>query len=144
MATREQIELLRGCLEESNPVEFFKMADPRQVGMGAILTLLYEAEKTITAGMISEAMGVSTARVAVLLRKMSEKGLITKEPHARDARVTVVRLTERGEDMARKREEAALSQIGEAIDKVGMERMLEFVRTSKEIRSVMKKPDFDL
>lgn len=144
MATREQIELLRKYFEESSPVEFFKTVDSKQVGMEAILSLLYEAKKAITAGMISEAMGVSTARVAVLLRKMSEKGLITKETYALDARVTVVRLTERGEDIVRRRQEEALSRIGEVIDKVGMERMLEFARTSKEIRSIMKRPDFDL
>ncbi len=94
--------------------------------------------------MLSEAMNVSTARMAVLLRKMSEKGLIVKETHALDGRVTVVRLTEHGEAIAGKKREEALRQIGAVIDKVGMERMQEFIRISKEIKEVIRCPEFDL
>lgn len=144
MASREQIELLRRQLWEAVPMEFCKQIDQKQVGMEAILQLLLEADQTLTAGMLSEAMNVSTARMAVLLRKMSEKGLIVKETHALDGRVTVVRLTEYGEAIAGKKREEALRQIGAVIDKVGMERMLEFIRISKEIKEVIRSPEFDL
>lgn len=144
MASREQIELLRRQLWEAVPMEFCKQIDQKQVGMEAILQLLLEADQTLTAGMLSEAMNVSTARMAVLLRKMSEKGLIVKETHALDGRVTVVRLTEYGEAIAGKKREEALRQIGAVIDKVGMERMLEFIRISKEIKEVIRCPEFDL
>ncbi len=144
MASREQIELLRRQLWEAVPMEFCKQIDQKQVGMEAILQLLLEADQTVTAGMLSEAMNVSTARMAVLLRKMSEKGLIVKETHALDGRVTVVRLTEHGEAIAGKKREEALRQIGAVIDKVGMERMQEFIRISKEIKEVIRCPEFDL
>lgn len=137
MASREQIELLRRQLWEAVPMEFCKQIDQKQVGMEAIL----EADQTVTAGMLSEAMNVSTARMAVLLRKMSEKGLIVKETHALDGRVTVVRLTEHGEAIAGKKREEALRQIGAVIDKVGMERMQEFIRISKEIKEVIRCPE---
>lgn len=141
MVSREQIELLRKQLWEAAPMEFCKQIDQKQVGMEAILQLLLEADQTVTAGMLSEAMNVSTARMAVLLRKMSEKGLIVKETHALDGRVTVVRLTEHGEAIAGKKREEALRQIGAVIDKVGMERMLEFIRISKEIKEVIRCPE---
>lgn len=141
MASREQIELLRRQLWEAVPMEFCKQIDQKQVGMEAILQLLLEADQTVTAGMLSEAMNVSTARMAVLLRKMSEKGLIVKETHALDGRVTVVRLTEHGEAIAGKKREEALRQIGAVIDKVGMERMQEFIRISKEIKEVIRCPE---
>ena len=144
MATREQVELLKKHLWKASPMEFFKNMDQSQVGMEAILHLLYESSKTITAGMLSDTMEVSTARVAVLLRKMSEKGLITKEVHALDGRVTVVRLTERGEAIAKMKHEEVYRQIGAAIDKVGMERMLECIRILEEIKSVVKDPEIDL
>lgn len=141
MVSREQIELLRKQLWEAVPMEFCKQIDQKQVGMEAILQLLLEADQTVTAGMLSEAMNVSTARMAVLLRKMSEKGLIVKETHALDGRVTVVRLTEHGEAIAGKKREEALRQIGAVIDKVGMERMQEFIRISKEIKEVIRCPE---
>ncbi len=138
MATEEQIRLMMELLREAGPADYFKTLDQRQMGMEAILHMLLESRKTVTAGSISEEMGVSTARVAVLLRKLAEKGLVTKETDAVDARVTVVRLTE-----AEEKRSMAVRQMGAAIDKVGMERMLEFAAVLKEIKEAMKCPKKD-
>ena len=143
MATREEIDLISEYLSESNPLEFFKHMNQNQTGMEAILRYLYETDKMVTSGMISDAMGVSTARVAVLLRKMKEKGLITKNAHDLDARVTVVSLTERGKKIAKEKQEEGFRRLGAVIDYVGMPRMLEYVRVSREIREVMKRLDSD-
>lgn len=143
MATEEQIRLMMELLHEAGPADYFKTLDQRQMGMEAILHMLLESRKTVTAGSISEEMGVSTARVAVLLRKLAEKGLVTKETDAVDARVTVVRLTEAGRKIAEEKRSMAVRQMGAAIDKVGMERMLEFAAVLKEIKEAMKCPKKD-
>lgn len=143
MATAEQIKLLMELLREAGPADYFKTLDPRQMGMEAILHMLLESGETVTAGSISEEMNVSTARVAVLLRKMAEKGLVTKETDAVDARVTVVRLTEAGRKTAEEKRSMAFRQMGAVIDRVGMDRMLEFAAVLKEIKAVMKCPKED-
>lgn len=81
--------------------------------------------------------------MAVLLRKLAEKGLVTKVTDAVDARVTVVRLTEAGRKIAEEKRSMAVRQMGAAIDKVGMERMLEFAAVLKEIKEAMKCPKKD-
>lgn len=143
MATAEQIKLLMELLREAGPADYFKTLDQRQMGMEAILHMLLESGETVTAGSISEEMNVSTARVAVLLRKMAEKGLVTKETDAVDARVTVVRLTEAGRKTAEEKRSMAFRQMGAVIDRVGMDRMLEFAAILKEIKAVMKCPKED-
>lgn len=143
MATAEQIKLLMELLREAGPADYFKTLDPRQMGMEAILHMLLESGETVTAGSISEEMNVSTARVAVLLRKMAEKGLVTKETDTVDARVTVVRLTEAGRKTAEEKRSMAFCQMGAVIDRVGMDRMLEFAAVLKEIKAVMKCPKED-
>lgn len=143
MATAEQIKLLMELLREAGPADYFKTLDQRQMGMEAILHMLLESGETVTAGSISEEMNVSTARVAVLLRKMAEKGLVTKETDAVDARVTVVRLTEAGRKTAEEKRSMAFRQMGAVIDRVGMDRMLEFAAVLKEIKAVMKCPKED-
>lgn len=140
MATRAQIEMV---LEEfkkvhpPHPSGFLQRIDERQEGVGAVLCLLHEAKDTVTAGRISEVLGVSTARVAVLLKKMEAKGLIAKERAPFDARVTVVTLTEQGRETMHRIEEEIFRQMGIVIDRVGEERVLEFIAIAKEIQSAV-------
>lgn len=143
MASRKQIEMIIEKMEASNPVELFKNLSETQRGIGAVLRLLYESNGTTTAGKISEELNVSTARVAVLLKKMVAKGLLTKEKGITDGRVTLVRLTELGDKTVSKMRDEMCEQVGCIIDTVGEERLLEFIDISNEIISVVKAPNFD-
>lgn len=140
MATREQIEMVLDKMEKANPVEFFKKVDETQAGVAAVLRLLYESRGVVTAGKISELLNVSTARVAVLLKKMVNKGLITKEQDVADGRVTIVKLTELGNTIVCEMREDMYAQVGHIIDVVGEERVMEFISIAEEIRVAAKKP----
>ena len=142
MATKEQIESVLEKLEKSHPVDFFKKVNEIQMGIGAVLRLLYESNEVVTAGKISDVLNISTARVAVLLKKMVVKGLITKEQSITDARVTVVKLTEVGEETVFKMRDEMFEQMGRVIDAIGEERILEFLAISSEIRTIAKEPEF--
>ncbi len=143
MATQEQIEELLQQLKKAPPSAPFRGIDRNTAGIRAILHYLNETTDTVTAGKISEHMAVSTARVAVLLKKMTARGLIEKCSDPSDARVVVVKLSEEGKRAARKLKSNVYSQIGAMIDKVGMERMLEFVAISHEIHSMIETSDMD-
>lgn len=138
MATPEQIETVLHALEDSQPKHLFRTIDISQAGIGAVLRQLTEATDTLTAGKIAEEMNVSTARVAVLLKKMAAKGLILKEADVCDARVTVVRLTPKGRETAASLRSHICSHIGEVIDTVGMDRMLEYVEISRQIQDTIQ------
>lgn len=142
MATQEQIEVLLNQLEKTPPSKQFNSIDKNTVGIRAILKYLNESDEMITAGKISKHMHVSTARVAVLLKKMVARGLIEKDNDPTDARVVIVKLSEHGVMTAEQAREDVCKQVGAMIDKVGMDKMKEFVSISNEIHSVMK--DFDI
>lgn len=146
MATNEQIEFLLEKLKQAPPSECFRKFDMNAAGIRAILKLLNETDSKVTAGKISERMNVSTARVAVLLRKMEAKGFIEKERDVTDARVVVVKLSEHGKQVADKFKENVYTHISELIDKIGMEKMLEFAEISNEIHAVMEayQPEIDI
>ena len=78
MATPEQIASILSQLVALHPADCFKPIDAANAGLGAVLRLLYLADQPVTAGTISEKLHVSTARVAVLLKKLVAKGLVTK------------------------------------------------------------------
>lgn len=140
MATREQIESIHAEIKNSQPVDFLKNINKMQAGIGAVLRVLYDNDGTVTAGKISEALNISTARVAVLLKKMVTMGLITKEHGSDDARVTVVRITEKGRDIVVRMRDDLFSQIGHIIDTIGEERLMEYIAISKEIKALVKAP----
>lgn len=137
MATDEQIELLLEKLKKAPPSEIFQNVDMSTAGIRAILKVLNETDAQVTAGKISEYMNVSTARVAVLLKKMVAKGLIEKQQDSSDKRIVVVTLSEHGKQVANMFKTGLYSRIGELIDKIGMDKMLEFAEISNEIHSVM-------
>ncbi|MGN0353997.1 MAG: MarR family winged helix-turn-helix transcriptional regulator [Muricoprocola sp.] len=142
MANREAVEKILAKMEKSNPGDLFKSVNDLQMGIGAVLQILQKSQGEVTAGQISEEMGVSTARVAVLLKKMVAKGLITKEKGVMDARVTIVRLTQSGEKIASKMRMEMWNQVENMIDRIGEERVLEFIEIANEIRGIVKVPDF--
>lgn len=138
MATIEQIEVLMEQLKKAPPAECFQNFDMSTAGIRAILKILNETDGKVTAGDLSECMNVSTARIAVLLKKMTAKGFIEKEHDSSDGRVVVVKLSKQGKELADKFKENLYNRIGELIDKIGMERMIEFAKVSNEIQSLMK------
>lgn len=143
MATKAQIETLLKKLEEAHPKNFFKCVDDTQAGIGAVLRLLHESNETVYAGTISDALHISTARVAVLLKKMAAKGLVTKKHSNMDARVTIVDLTELGETTIVAMRDDMYQQIGHIIDTVGEARLNEFIAISHEIREALRPPKFN-
>ena len=144
MATREEIEKIAALLDESHPAKFVQKRNETSAGIGAVLTFLFESGKPMTAGSISKFMNVSTARVAVLLKKMETKGFISRQAGTVDARTVVVQLTESGTETVKKLRESMYRDIGILIDTIGMESLVEYTSISKEILSVMKGPPPDI
>lgn len=138
MATQDQIKRTMIALRSTHPKELFHVMDQTQAGIGAVLRMLYESEVPVTAGMIAEFMGVSTARVAVLLKKMTAQKLITKESDPADARVTIVRLSEQGVQQVEQIRAMLVEKLGAVIDQVGMERIEQFIEISREIQTAAK------
>lgn len=141
MASKEQVERILDRVEKAHPVDCFKKIDQIQVGIGSVLRLLHGSDRAVTAGMISDTLKISTARVAVLLKKMAARGLISKEQAATDGRVTVVRLTPEGSKTISEMQEALYAQAAHIIDTVGEERILEFITIAEEIRAAMQTKD---
>ena len=144
MATRDQIEKIALLLDESHPRKFMQKRNETNAGIGAVLNFLFDSKQPMTAGSISKFMNVSTARVAVLLKKMESRGFICRATGAADARTVVVSLTAIGTETVKKLRENMYQDIDILIDTIGMERLIEYTNISKEIRSVLKGPPPDI
>lgn len=144
MATEEQIKRLLGELKQAPPSQLFQSIDASTAGMRAILLYLGDTDQVVTAGMVSDFMHVSTARVAVLLKKMEAKGLLEKERDPKDARKVMVRLSAQGRELAGQLHGCINDRIAAMIDQIGMERMMEFAATANEIHGIFSPVVIDI
>ena len=139
MATKEQIEQVMARFMYSRPVNMGQTGFNNS-GMIGVLILLHHSSDIVTAGRISEVLHISTARVAALIKKMVEKDLIVKETGVTDARVVEIRMTDHGREVIEDIQQERRERLGEIIDQVGMERLMEYFDTSAQIHSIMSKP----
>lgn len=137
MPTNEEINVFARKFFESMPRPFMGKMDKTNFGIGLVLRYLMEAGHPVSAGEISRYMHVSTARVAVILRCMSEKDLIIKQEDSSDARKTLVSLSESGKEHIKKTKAELMELMTEVITKVGIERMEQYLEISKEINTVV-------
>ncbi len=143
MATQEQVEVLLAAMHKAPPSEKYQKMDRSSMGIRAILKYLSRKNERATAGEISKALGVSTARVAVLLKKMVAKGLLEKKSDPADGRLVVVCLSQQGKDAAEQLRREICGLLGSLIDEIGLERMLEFAAVSNEIHEIIKRTESD-
>ena len=109
------------------------------MGISNVLCFLMCADHEVTAGEISEYMNVSTARVAVLLKKMSDKGLIEKHTDPSDGRKVMVAITDSGKALFQEQQREILLYSGAVVDHFGTEKIKEFIESCRQIRQIIDK-----
>lgn len=137
MATQEQIHRVLARMKDALPGPLCRRIDESSSGAAAVLGSLYHAEGPLTAGQLSARCHVSTARMAVLLKKMEARGYLTRSPGEKDARTVEIALTPRGLEEARAIGRELERQMGKLIDQIGEERLLAFAQVGREIRETM-------
>ena len=144
MATKQEISKMIDLLECNKRNESFAKLQHIKQGMEGVLRILSNNDKPIKSKEISDELCISTARMAVLLKKMEHKGLITKETSISDARNTMVSLTKAGKKEITSIKEGFLKVASKIHDEIGYENMEmvfsvldkidEIIANTKEIR----------
>lgn len=134
--TDREIDRMLGRFLSSIPRAASTIGQNR-IGIGLVLRYLEEIGRPVSAGEISRYMEVSTARVAVLLRTMSEKGLIERREDASDARKVCVTISEDGRARNRKAKEELAGYMAEIAARVGPDRLEAFLDVAEEIGEVV-------
>ncbi len=137
MANREYTVSVMKRLHEKPPEDAFRKFNDDNAGINCMLRYLEQVGRPVSAGEISGYMHVSTARVSVLLRKMSERNFIIRENSSKDARRLMISLSEQGKAEFTRRSEEMVDIFGRIIDKIGKERMEEFISISDDIKTII-------
>lgn len=77
---------------------------------------------------ISDEMNISSARVAAMLNNLEKKGLVMRKKNPDDRRKTIVVITEKGKEMAKKIETDVMNHVMGILKHLGEDDAKEFVR----------------
>lgn len=130
-----EIDELLNRLKASQPLEFFAKIDKSNCGMGLILAFLNDKNDYVMSREIASKLNVSTARVAVLLRKMEAKSLIEKKTPLEDMRKTLVKLTDYGKEYVEQLKNNVHEKAKLLFEKVGQNNIEELIRVSELIKN---------
>lgn len=139
MVSQDEVLRLLNDFNSIKPLEFLQRIDVSSMGIGNVLGYLCYAGHEVSAGEISDYMSVSTARVAVLLKKMSEKKLITKTTDPHDKRKVMVSITEEGKKQYCEKMNEIILYAGAIIDHIGIAKIEDFIASCKDIRDVVNR-----
>ena len=93
--------------------------------------------KEIIPGHISDAMGVSSARVAAVLNSLESKGLITREIDSGDRRRIIVKLTPKGAEQAEEQHKRHVRLVSSVLTELGEHDAKEYVRITGKLAEVL-------
>lgn len=138
MSTREDAQKLLSELYSSIPGSLYRKIEETQRGFGFVLSYLENADGEVNAGDFSKKLNVSTARIAVLLKRMEQSGYITRRTSEKDARRTVVEITPAGIAFIDELREQTLRKAERILDRISKEELDTFIRISHQIKEVME------
>lgn len=121
-------------INKVNPFDFLNLIDKNGQGMNSILSYLKTKKEGVTAGELAIQLDVSTARIAVLLKKLEKLNMIVKRISSKDARVTIVEITQTGLKHIDEETKKSVSIMQKILEKVDPKEIEEFIRLATKIK----------
>lgn len=136
--TRYEIIKILEKIGESRPFELFNQIDETNKGMGFVLAYLHKAQKPVSSIELANALNVSTARMAVLLKKLEGSNLINKTSSEIDARKVDITITDEGVSKIEEAFELLCDHMEKILQVVTVDEMYEFIRISSKIKEAVE------
>ena len=137
MNEEEKAKYYLQMLYETRPKNFVQEVDSQSRGLQTILHYLAMSTDEVCAGDLSKRFKVSTARIAVALRKLTEKGLAETYPSAMDKRKVVVKITDAGRAEVQKSIGEAVQLMKFLVREMGEDDLNEFLRIFARINELL-------
>lgn len=98
-----------------------------------VLLLLKDSKDSLFPRDISKIMGITSARVAAILRRLEEKGLVTRKGSTTDHRCTKVIITEKGDSVIAAQQDKAVAYLTKVLTQLGQEDAVKYTEIMKKI-----------
>ena len=106
---------------------------------GEAFVLCYIASRgnDVLPGEIGQEMAVSSARVAVALNRLEQKGLVTRRIDTNDRRKILVGITQEGKVFAEKHQQSVLRVASKMLELLGEHDAKEYVRIMRKLAEIL-------
>lgn len=111
----------------------YKKMNLANCGESVLLSFLKKHNNSQTPTQLSEALGVSTARVAALLNRMEKKGLVERRKHPDNNRNVMVYLLPEGERVSAEQEETFNRRVVSFFETLGEKDAEQFVKYQRKM-----------
>ena len=135
MKTRNHAEEVLKDLYVNKPFEIFESIDKNNQGMNFILSYLNDVKNHVSAGELAKALKVSTARIAILLKKLIKNNFVKKQNAPKDARISIISITDKGKKFIETEKEKIIALVEKLIKKVGIDDLKEYIKLSLKIKN---------
>lgn len=106
-------------------------------GEMAVMRMLADEGKPVTAGSISKTLRMTTSRIAAVLSSLEKKELIQRICDEADKRRVLVTLTDRGLHFCKERKQRTINDISYMLSQLGEEDAKHFVRLMKRVHDII-------
>lgn len=137
MANKEDVLSIIEKLQKAHPSHVLERTQNDNRGMNYVIKYLANHEGFAYTNEISKDMNISTARVSSLINKLEMKGIVIRKQSEKDARKTLIVLTEKGNLYHKKQEEKMFNMLSNIIDEFGIEELNKFFDTLDRLLSFM-------
>lgn len=137
MNDKELATKLLKDLWDNRPNRFNNFLDESNKGEFGLLNYIYFETKEVSAGMLSEKLKVSTARIASILNSLEAKKLIKRKIGTDDKRKVVVEITTEGKEIIKKYQEEVVNKVSYIISRIGQEKVKQYFDIMLEINSII-------
>lgn len=137
MNDKELATKLLKDLWDNRPNKFNNFLDEFNKGEFGLLNYIYFETKEVSAGMLSEKLKVSTARIASILNSLEAKKLIKRKIGTDDKRKVVVEITTEGKEIIKKYQEEVVNKVSYIISRIGQEKAKQYFDIMLEINSII-------
>ncbi len=138
MATKQDVDLALELFHKHKVKNAFHELVKKEIGYFAAIKYLNDVNKQVNAKDISNALEISTARTAILLKKLENKKFVTKTNSSTDARSVVVSLTDEGRRCADDLRGQMIKSMEKVVDEIGLQELERLFETLEKIEKIMK------
>lgn len=139
MTHEAQVQTVMQKLHNTKPSHAMKYVGDLDAGAMGVVKFLHQTNHPVKSKDISDRLQISSARMAVLLKKLESKGLVEKIDSAEDARVTLVQLAPRGEQLTAIIHKNFLKTAEDLIEEFGIDYLIRLLDDIVRFKRIMER-----
>ncbi len=137
MARKEEVFYALELFHKNRPRQIFEKMNKSDVGVFAVIKYLHESEEEVTSADICKFLQISSARMAVLVKRLEKKGLIVKSNSSVDARSKVLKLSAAGKKFAEDLKSQIYGTMEKIVDEFGLDELEELFVKLEKLKAIM-------